>query len=91
MLILYDAVGTLAESAGGSAFHDENLVKMIMTPLIAKWQQLNNQDTGLFPLLECLSAVAVASGKSFAPYVAPIYERCLFLIKHSYEEQRVKL
>ena len=33
-----------------------------MPPLIAKWNNLKDDDKDLFPLLECLSSIATALG-----------------------------
>ncbi|CAB1332331.1 unnamed protein product, partial [Coregonus sp. 'balchen'] len=68
LLILYDAIGTLADS---------EYIQMLMPPLIAKWNQLKDEDKDLFPLLECLSSVATALQSGFLPYCEPVYQRCL--------------
>lgn len=51
MLILYDAVGTLADAVGR---HLENpdYVKILMPPLTARWDKLQDNDEDLIPLLE---------------------------------------
>jgi transportin-1 len=51
LLILYDAIGTLAETVEG-ALNQKNLIDALMPPLINKWNLLADDDTGLFPLLE---------------------------------------
>ena len=51
LLILYDAVGTLAESVG-EALNQPTLIDILMPPLIARWNELPDEDAGLFPLLE---------------------------------------
>ncbi|KAK0393918.1 hypothetical protein QR680_000469 [Steinernema hermaphroditum] len=82
LLILYDAVGTLADSVGSSLAQD-NLVQMLMTPLMTKWQILSDDDKELFPLLECLSSVAAALHESFWPFCQPVFQRCTQLIGKS--------
>ncbi|KAI9202172.1 armadillo-type protein [Polychytrium aggregatum] len=79
LLILYDAVGTLADSVG-AALSNERYAGVIMQPLIAKWDTINDDDRDIFPLLECLSSVAVALGGSFGPFSPPVWQRCLNII-----------
>ncbi|KHJ87372.1 HEAT repeat protein, partial [Oesophagostomum dentatum] len=93
LLILYDAVGTLANSVG-SALSQPMYVQVLMPPLMEKWQRLGNDDKlyrvlignlfqELFPLLECVSSVASAMGIAFLPYCEPVYSRCITLITQS--------
>uniref|UniRef100_A0A1I7YJB0 Transportin-1 n=1 Tax=Steinernema glaseri TaxID=37863 RepID=A0A1I7YJB0_9BILA len=82
LLILYDAVGTLADSVG-SSLAQEHLVQMLMSPLMTKWQILGDDDKELFPLLECLSSVAAALHESFWPFCEPVFQRCTQLIGKS--------
>ena len=51
MLILYDAVGTLADSVG-PALQNPAYVDILMPPLLKKWSTLNDDDDDLVPLLE---------------------------------------
>lgn len=50
-LLLYDAVGTLAEAVK-SHLNQPAFICLLMPPLISKWNQLSDKDTDLFPLLE---------------------------------------
>uniref|UniRef100_A0A3B4BFP8 Importin subunit beta-1/Transportin-1-like TPR repeats domain-containing protein n=2 Tax=Periophthalmus magnuspinnatus TaxID=409849 RepID=A0A3B4BFP8_9GOBI len=52
-----------------------------MPPLIAKWNELKDEDKDLFPLLECLSSVATALQSGFLPYCEPVYQRCVTLVQ----------
>lgn len=73
LLILYDAIGTLADSVGhhlnqpvSSIFMAvfvtksysklfsllQEYIQKLMPPLIAKWNELKDEDKDLFPLLE---------------------------------------
>lgn len=88
LLILYDAIGTLAESVGNELNRPE-YVQLLMEPLITKWNTLAENDKSLFPLLECLSSVATAMGMGFMPYVQPVFKRCMELIDKSIQEQHV--
>ncbi|KAK1885679.1 Transportin-2 [Dissostichus eleginoides] len=80
LLILYDAIGTLADSVGHHLNQDEYIQKL-MPPLIAKWNELKDEDKDLFPLLECLSSVATALQSGFLPYCEPVYQRCVTLVQ----------
>lgn len=51
LLILYDAIGTLADSVGHHLNKPE-FINLLMPPLIQKWNMLKDEDKDLFPLLE---------------------------------------
>lgn len=51
MLILYDAVGTLADAVG-PALQNPMYVDILMPPLNKKWSKLKDDDEDLIPLLE---------------------------------------
>lgn len=85
MYILYDCVQTLAESIGPVLATPE-LSNALMPVLIDRWQKVPDQSRELFPLLECLSYVAMALGDSFAPFAEPIFRRCLEIIHHNLEQ-----
>lgn len=51
MLILYDAVGTLADAVG-SALQTPAYVEILMPSLIHRWSKLKDDDDDLIPLLE---------------------------------------
>lgn len=54
LLILYDAIGTLADSVGHH-LNKPDYINMLMPPLIQKWNVLKDEDKDLFPLLEVTS------------------------------------
>lgn len=62
LLILYDAIGTLADAVG-SALGQPLYLQILMPPLIERWMKLGDQDQDLVPLLEVsfLSCVRDAS------------------------------
>nr|VWO95736.1 Phosphoinositide phospholipase C (EC [Ganoderma boninense] len=82
MLILYDAVGTLADAVG-SALQNPTYVEILMPPLLKRWSKLKDDDEDLVPLLECLASVTIAMGPSFLPYAGPIFERCQTIVHTS--------
>ncbi|CAG2114485.1 unnamed protein product [Medioppia subpectinata] len=82
LLILYDAIGTLADSVGHHLNKPE-YINLLMPPLIQKWNLLKDDDKDLFPLLECLSSVATALQSGFLPYCEPVFRRCLSLVEQT--------
>ncbi|CAJ0950774.1 unnamed protein product, partial [Mesorhabditis belari] len=90
LLILYDAVGTLADSVGQHLAQD-GFVEMLMEPLMHKWNRLADDDKELFPLLECVSSVASALGNRFLPYSPAVFKRCIDLIVKCLNQQQVYL
>ncbi|KAJ7018235.1 armadillo-type protein, partial [Mycena alexandri] len=75
MLILYDAVGTLADAVGW-ALQNPRYVEILMPPLTNRWARLKDDDEDLIPLLECLASVTIAIGVAFLPYAGPVFEHC---------------
>lgn len=53
LLILYDAIGTLADSVGHH-LNKPDYISLLMPPLIQKWNYLKDEDKDLFPLLEVI-------------------------------------
>ena len=84
LLILYDAIGTLAESVG-PYLNNQEYIGMFMPPLIERWNSLRDDDKDLFPLLECLSSLAIALQLGFLPYAEPVFKRCVRLIECNLE------
>lgn len=82
LLILYDAIGTLADSVGHH-LNKPAYINLLMPPLIQKWNILKDEDKDLFPLLECLSSVATALQSGFLPYCEPVYRRCVSLVQQT--------
>ncbi|KKA30538.1 hypothetical protein TD95_003626 [Thielaviopsis punctulata] len=87
MTILYDCVQTLAENIGPVLARPE-LVNLLMPALIERYQKTPDDSRELFPLLECLSYVAMALGDAFADFAPPIFGRCVGIV-HSNLEQSV--
>lgn len=58
LLILYDAIGTLADSVGHH-LNKPDYINMLMPPLIQKWNVLKDEDKDLFPLLEVMLVIVL--------------------------------
>ena len=85
MYILYDCVQTLAEHIG-PVLARPDLTNSLMPALIERWNKVSDDSRELFPLLECLSYVAMALNDAFAPYAAPIFRRCVNIIHQNLEQ-----
>lgn len=85
LLNLYDAVGTLAESVK-QHLNQQKYIDILMPPIIKKWNMLNDNDRDLFPLLECLSSIAVALCEGFRPHAEAVYRRCLSLVEQNLQQ-----
>ncbi|CAB3404704.1 unnamed protein product [Caenorhabditis bovis] len=87
LLILYDALSTLANSVG-EALCAPQYVQVLMPPLMNKWERLSDDDKELFPLLECISSVVSAMGMAFLPYIEPVFRRCITLIQKCIDQEQ---
>ncbi|EGF82289.1 hypothetical protein BATDEDRAFT_86089 [Batrachochytrium dendrobatidis JAM81] len=88
LLILYDALGTLADAVG-PGLDNPQVVDLFMPRLIEKWEMLPDDDSGIFPLFECISSVAVAMGAGFVPYAPAVWSRCLRIISTSLHQFQI--
>ena len=66
MLILYDAVGTLADAVG-TALQNPTYVEILMPPLLKRWSKLKDDDDDLVPLLEVSTFSCVQCAKLTHP------------------------
>jgi transportin-1 len=82
MSILYDALGTLAESVHVE-LNKPAYVTAIMNKLTVRWNALADDDRRLLPLLECLQSLAAALGPGFYPYAPHIMQRCLRIVEQT--------
>nr|GEW80991.1 transportin-1 isoform X1 [Tanacetum cinerariifolium] len=78
--IVYDAIGTPVDVVREELNHPK-YIKILMTPLIMKWQQLSNYDKDLFPLLDCFTSIVHALGSGFSQFSQPVFQRCLDIIQ----------
>ena len=85
MYILYDCVQTLADQVGGT-LRNPDIMSILMSATIARWQKLPNDSQELFPLHECLSFIATALRDAFAPFAVPIFSRCVTIIRQNLEQ-----
>lgn len=84
MLTLYDCVNTFVDKIGAEVFcRTPEYANTLLPPLFANWESLRDDDTDLWPLLECMSVVAAAMGEAFAPYAVPVYERAVKILANA--------
>ncbi len=83
--VLYDCVQTLAEHIGPVLARPE-YCSQIMPVLVDRWQKVPDQSREMFPLLECLSYVAIALGDAFTPYAEGVFSRCVNIIHQNLEQ-----
>lgn len=82
LLILYDAIGTLADSVGHH-LNKQEYINLLMPPLITKWNVLKDEDKDLFPLLEVSYGYKFNLLFFFLPLTQKMFVLCnleLFLI-----------
>lgn len=79
LLNLYDAVSTLAESAGSELNRTEYL-EVLLPPLMSKYSSLANDDPDLIPILECLLPVASAMGEGLGAYAPAMFQRSVTMV-----------
>ncbi|CAK8997402.1 unnamed protein product, partial [Durusdinium trenchii] len=79
LLILYDAVGTLADAVGPE-LDTQRYKQLLLEPLFQKFNNTPDNDRSIIALFECLSSMAQNLGPSFMPLCKPLVERCSRLI-----------
>ncbi|KAK6458048.1 putative importin, protein [Scheffersomyces xylosifermentans] len=83
LIILYDCVQTFVEKMGYDNLASKpEYINTLLPPLLHKWQILDDNDTGLWPLLECMASIAATLGELFAPYAVPVYERAITILSN---------
>ncbi|ODV61095.1 Kap104p [Ascoidea rubescens DSM 1968] len=98
LVILYDAVQTFVDKIGYHLTEKPEYYNTLLPPLLKKWEELDDEDKGLWPLLECLSSVAATLGEAFAPFALPVYQRsikillnCIKIDRLSQNDPRIEL
>ena len=79
LLILFDAVATLAEAVGEALAHPD-IVSALVPAVLARWEACRDDERTLIPCTECLSALTGVMGELMLPYVEPLYGRIMRLV-----------
>eukprot|EP00398_MALV-I-01_sp_L67-1_P000657 gene657-482_t len=82
LLILYDAVGTLADSVGRELAQPQ-YIEQLLPPLYKKFSEVPDNDRALIPLFECLTAMCVALGDGMLQIAPFLVERAGRIIDQS--------
>ena len=85
---LYNVIETMARSVG-SQLNKADYINLLMPPLIAKFNALQDDDKDLMPLMECLASVAEALQSGFLPYLNPLFRRCITIVDKTLNHQKV--
>lgn len=86
LIILYDCVQTFVEKMGYEKLSSKpDYINTLLPPLLHKWQILDDNDTALWPLIECMASIAATLGELFAPYAIPVYERAIKILSNCIE------
>lgn len=81
LIILYDCIQTFVEKMGYDNFAAKSeYISTLLPPLLSKWQELEDDDIDLWPLLECMASIAATLGELFSPYAVPVYERAIRIL-----------
>lgn len=79
--VLYDAVGALSEAVG-SELQNEEWARVLLTPLIHRWNTTRDDDEIALPaLIECLVFVISAVGPRIQPCAQQIYTRSVLILE----------
>lgn len=83
LIILYDCVQTFVEKMGYDNLSAKpEYMNTLLPPLLSKWEILDDNDTGLWPLLECMASIAATLRELFAPFAIPVYERAMNILSN---------
>mmetsp|Transcript_19376 Transcript_19376/g.20998 ORF Transcript_19376/g.20998 Transcript_19376/m.20998 type:complete len:1025 (+) Transcript_19376:149-3223(+) len=76
-LILIDLIGAIADTLGAAI---SSFTALYFPKLVHKFFSLDDFDTRLFPILECLTSVLAVIGLEAKDFLGPIYQRCLRIL-----------
>mmetsp|Transcript_10500 Transcript_10500/g.39037 ORF Transcript_10500/g.39037 Transcript_10500/m.39037 type:complete len:895 (-) Transcript_10500:2662-5346(-) len=84
LLILYDAVGTLAEAVGEKLAIPE-IVNKLVPPILQQWHGMEDSDRKMHPLMAAITIVSCSVKKVMKPYVEVIVARCIQIVHNNYK------
>lgn len=80
LMALFECISTVV-TAIGYTIRNPTYLRILVEPLLARWQSFDGHDRHVLPLLESLSVIAAFSGDSFANYAPAVFERAVNIIK----------
>jgi len=101
LMILYDAIGTLADVIG-DPLHNVRGIEQLILKLIQKWDETptdykDPKSKNVFALLECLATLFMSIGKHYMNHSRTVFEKSAVIIKRhldysaAYEQQQQAL
>lgn len=82
LLLLCDTIGTLADNAGADLGHPQ-LSEKYLPQLVRLFDEYEDNNMNLFPVMECLTSVIAVIGGEFGPYANPTFLRCMRIVTHT--------
>eukprot|EP01132_Coremiostelium_polycephalum_P002456 gene2456-3033_t len=82
LLILYDAISTLAKVVG-KELNQPDYVKILIPPLLEKFNSLEDNNKHLLPLLGCLNPVCSAVGVGLQNLILVFFNRAIKIIEYN--------
>ncbi|EGG21199.1 transportin [Cavenderia fasciculata] len=86
LLILYDAISTLAKVVGRDLNRPE-YVQILIPPLLERFNLLEDNNKALLPLLQCLNPICAAIGMGLKDLLLIFYNRAINIIKKTITDQ----
>ena len=82
LLLLCDTIGTLADNAGADLGHPQ-LSEKYLPQLMHLFDDYEDNNMNLFPVMECLTSVVAVIGIEFATYSQSTFLRCMRIVTHT--------
>ena len=74
LIRVLDAIGSLAYAVG-EALAQSHILEMVMPPIMARWEQVDQYDERVAAaMFDCLARISAALGASFAPWVVTVWD-----------------
>eukprot|EP01071_Lankesteria_metandrocarpae_P005319 Lankesteria_metandrocarpae@DN3952_c0_g1_i1.p2 len=81
LALLYDVVGTLADSLGPQ-LNQPVVTQKLLPPVFEKWRTVPESDPSSLALFQCVTCLSAAFKQDFAPFAIPVVERCVQVLQH---------
>jgi transportin-1 len=78
-LVLWDAIGTLAETVG-NALNKPRYVEALIPPMIEFLLQTPDDDPKMYPVLQALPPLILSLGIGFQQYAGVVFNKSIALI-----------
>ncbi|XP_010468670.1 PREDICTED: transportin-1-like [Camelina sativa] len=79
--IVYAAIKTLPMVVREELITKPGYLEIMISSLVAKWEQLSKSDKDLYPMSECFISISQALGVRFAPFALHVFHRCMDIIQ----------